>query len=161
MTRSALVGVAVMLAAAAGWILLLPDVAVTQPLPFNHAAHARASCVVCHDGVETAVRARLPSGAVCANCHAAAPTSVGAPAWERLQSHGPAFWTPVTSLPEHVMFSHRRHVALAGLACASCHGDIGQRTTPPGRMPVRLVMDTCLGCHRTEGASEDCAGCHR
>jgi hypothetical protein len=161
MIRTVLVGVVVMLAAAAGWMLLLPPAAVAQPLAFNHAAHAGAACVVCHDGVETTTRARLPSGVVCIKCHARAPTSVAAPEWERLERENAAFWRPVTTLPDHVMFSHRRHVALAALACASCHADIGQRTAPPTRAPVRLVMDSCLACHRREGVSDDCGGCHR
>lgn len=149
-----------MLATAAGW-MLLPAAAVTQPLAFNHAAHAAVTCVVCHDGVETAARARFPSGAVCAKCHATAPGPVAPEDWERLRTLSVRFWKPVTKMPNDVMFSHRRHVVLAKLACASCHADIGERTTPPARMPVRLVMNTCIGCHRVEGVSEDCNGCHR
>lgn len=141
--------------------IVLPRPSVSQELPFNHAKHAALTCAACHAGVTTTERAQLPAPAVCAKCHATAPASVAAADWERLQAAGVKFWKPVTRMPDHVMFSHRRHVVFAGLACASCHADIGQRTAPPGRMPVRLVMDTCLGCHRAQGASEDCTGCHR
>ena len=141
--------------------LILPAASVSQRLPFNHAKHAPLTCAGCHAGAKTAQHAGFPPPAVCDKCHATAPASVASADWKQLQTTGVRFWKPVTSVPDHVMFSHRRHVAHAGLACESCHGDIGRRTTPPGRAPVRLVMDTCLACHRTEGASEDCNGCHR
>ena len=159
--RRALLFTGVALGAAIGSSLILPAAPVTQALPFNHAKHAALTCAGCHAGIQTTPRAGFPPHEVCAKCHATAPASVASADWKQLQTTGVRFWKPVTSVPDHVMFSHRRHVALAGLACESCHGDIGRRTTPPGRAPVRLVMDTCLACHRTEGASEDCAGCHR
>ena len=159
--RRALLFSVVAFAVALGWALMLPAAAVTQVLAFNHAKHTALTCGGCHAGIETTQRAGFPSPVVCAKCHATAPPSVTPAAWEQLQASDVRFWKPVTRLPEHVMFSHRRHVALARLACASCHSDIGTRTTPPERMPRRLVMDTCLACHRTEGASEDCTGCHR
>ena len=149
------------LLAAIGSSLILPAAPVVQGLAFNHAKHAALTCVGCHAGIETAQRAGFPAPAVCAKCHATAPATVPPADWERFKTTGVRFWKPVTSVPEHVMFSHRRHVALAGLACASCHGDIGTRTTPPARAPMRLVMSTCLACHRAEGAAEDCTGCHR
>lgn len=151
---------ATVVATAAGWWLLLPAVPAAQPIAFNHARHAAVACVVCHSGVEVAARAGLPSGAFCAKCHATAPAGAAAARWDGLQAAGLA-WIRVTRLPTHVMFSHRRHVAIARFDCASCHGDIGSRATPPLRAPVRLDMNTCLGCHRQEDASEDCAACHR
>jgi hypothetical protein len=160
MVRPLILG-ATVLAVATGWVLLLPAGAVTQPLAFNHAKHAAVACATCHSGVETRARATFPSGATCAKCHATAPASVGQVSWDAIQRQDPARWVPVTRLPDHVMFSHRRHVTLGGLACESCHADIGQRTAPPARTPMRLRMDTCLGCHQREGASADCAACHR
>lgn len=151
--------VALVAGVASAWVL--PPAAVSQPLAFNHARHAAVTCAGCHGGVETRQRASLPGADVCAKCHATAPASVAGPAWERLMSGDAPFWNRLTAVPDHVMFSHRRHVAIARLACESCHADIGRRTTPPRRAPVRLDMDTCLGCHRVEGASEDCTGCHR
>lgn len=159
--RRALLFAGVALVAAIGSSLILPAAPVTQLLAFNHAKHVALTCAGCHDGIQTTQRAGFPSPAVCAKCHATAPASVPPAAWEQLQQSDVRFWKPVTRLPEHVMFSHRRHVVLARLACASCHADIGERTAPPARMPRRLVMNTCLTCHREEGASEDCAGCHR
>lgn len=159
--RRALLVTAVGLVSAIGSCLILPAAPVSQRIAFSHARHEPLTCAGCHDGINTSRRAGFPSPAVCAKCHATAPASVPAADWERLQTLGVAFWKPVTRMPEHVMFSHRRHVSLAGLACESCHADIGRRATPPRRPPMRLVMDTCLACHRAEGASEDCNGCHR
>ena len=75
----------------------------------------------------------LPSLAVCAQCHATAPDAAIPEVWERLSGPDARPWRAVTRLAEHVMFSHRRHVTLGGLACASCHAGIGQGTTPPSR----------------------------
>lgn len=152
--------IATALLAAAGWLLLLPAAPVAQPMEFNHARHGGLGCTTCHRGAGVAARAELPAIAVCAKCHATLPGGADATRWEALQQTGLA-WVRVTNLPSHVMFSHRRHVTLARLECASCHADIGRGTAPPSRAPVRLEMSTCLGCHTREGASEDCAACHR
>ena len=159
--RRALQFSVVALLAAIGSSLILPAASVSQPVAFNHAKHMGLTCAGCHIGIQTTARAGLPAPAVCAKCHATAPAAIPRSDWERLQAARGPVWTPVTRLQSHVMFSHRRHVALARLECASCHADIGTRPTLPGRAPVRLTMSTCLNCHRTEGASEDCAGCHR
>lgn len=160
--KRALLFVVTALAAAGLWTEIAPAVAVGQPLAFNHAKHTVGlTCVGCHGGVLTGARATLPSGAVCAKCHASAPASITQASWDAIQQPGVPPWVPATRLPEHVMFSHRRHVAEGRLACESCHGDIGSRTSPPTRMPMRIAMKTCLACHQQEGANEDCAGCHR
>jgi len=160
MVRSLILG-ATALAVAALWVLVLPVRAVTQPLAFNHAKHTAVACAICHSGAEASARATFPSGATCAKCHATPPRSISEGDWNAIQRSDPARWRPVTHLPDHVTFSHRRHVSLGGLACESCHADIGQRTAPPLRAPIRLTMDACLGCHQREGASADCAACHR
>jgi hypothetical protein len=141
----------VALVVAVGWVLALPRAAMTQPIAFNHAKHAPAECVLCHQGAET-----------CTRCHASAPgRAISDAAWSDIAAGKQIAWLRLTRLPDHVAFSHRRHTGPGQLACVSCHGDMAQRTAPPSRVPVRLVMDTCLSCHKREGASEDCAGCHR
>jgi hypothetical protein len=152
---------AVVLGVAAIWVAILPPAPAAQPLAFNHARHAALACAVCHRGAEAGVRAGLPDGSVCVKCHATPPRAVPEVVWQGLTRKGPAPWVNVNRLPDHVLFSHRRHVGGGRLQCVSCHGNIGSRTTPPGVNPVRLEMDTCLSCHRREHASEDCAGCHR
>ena len=147
---------------AVGWVFALPPAPLAQPIAFNHARHASASCVLCHPGAEAGVRAGIPQSDFCARCHATVPgRGVSEAAWKDVSSGTRIAWLRVNRLPDHVAFSHRRHTGPGQLACASCHGDMRQRTTPPSRAPVRLVMDTCLTCHKREGASEDCAGCHR
>jgi len=161
--KRAVLFAATMFVAAAAWTQVAPAVPVSQPLAFNHAKHTAAlTCTACHQGAMAGVNATLPSGGVCIKCHASAPPSVAPALWKAVvEAEGPPRWVPVTRLPAHVLFSHRRHTALGGLACESCHGDIGTRTSPPTRAAVRLDMKTCLACHKQEGASEDCAGCHR
>ena len=154
-----LAGIAV--AAATGWVLLMPPVPAAQPVEFSHARHHGMACAVCHRGAEVSTRAGIPQGETCLKCHATAPRGANAALWSEVESGGRIGWTRVTRVPDHVYFSHRRHVALAKLDCSSCHADIGRRAAPPGRVPLRLDMDACLSCHRTAGASQDCASCHR
>lgn len=146
---------------ALAWMLLLPPAPLAQPLAFNHARHAALACVACHGGAETAAWAGIPAASVCVKCHAAAPAGVTGATWDALTRGQRPAWVRVTRVPDHTLFSHRRHVALARLECVSCHGDIGTRAAPPIANPVRLNMDDCLSCHKREGASEDCAACHR
>ena len=149
------------LVVAFAWILVMPALPIAQPAVFNHARHRAVACATCHRGVESSSRATLPALADCQRCHATAPPGIDAAQWQGSDPARQIKWIQVTRLPDHVMFSHRRHVVSGRLACASCHADIGDRTTPPGAAPVRLDMKACLSCHRREGASEDCDGCHR
>jgi hypothetical protein len=150
----------VTVAVAAAWITVLPSAPVRQPIQFPHAKHQTVGCVVCHRGVATTARAGIPDQTVCAKCHATAPAGTAA-VWDAAVAGRPIGWVQVTRVPDHVMFSHRRHVAIARLECASCHGNMRDRPTPPGTVQARLVMTTCVSCHRHEGAAEDCAACHR
>jgi len=149
------------LGTAAAWILLLPRPSFEQPIAFNHARHAGMGCAVCHRGALDQARAGIPEAAVCLKCHATAPRATAAVKWEELGRAQPIAWVRVSHLPDHSMFSHRRHVSFARLDCTSCHADVGTSDVPPGRTPLRLDMDACIGCHMVEGVSQDCAGCHR
>lgn len=145
--RRAAITALVAVASALLWIAALPPAPVRQPLAFPHARHQTIGCAVCHSGATTRARAGIPDGTFCARCHTAVPRTIA--------------WVQVTTIPTHVMFSHQRHVTIARLDCASCHGDMRERRTPPGAAATRIVMTTCLSCHRHEGAAEDCAACHR
>ncbi len=158
--RRAIAAAGIVIGAAAGWVFILPSRPAAQPIAFNHARHQALTCAGCHRGVEVAARAMLPGPDVCAKCHAAAPAGVTADQWTAFQ-RAAVNWVTLTRIPDHSLFSHQRHVTLGHLECSSCHGDIGQRTAPPGRAPIRLDMKTCRACHQQEGASEDCAACHR
>ena len=155
----ALAGVTIVVANA--WIVALPASSSLQPIPFNHAKHVGAACALCHAGVERTAGATLPQVAVCVKCHATAPAGVAQPRWDAMAKTGHIDWVKLTRLPDHVMFSHRRHVVLGQLDCRSCHGTIGASTAPPPRAAARLQMKTCVSCHQQEAASQDCAACHR
>jgi hypothetical protein len=146
---------------AIAWVLALPKAPTVQPVAFAHARHPGMSCSVCHKGAESGEHAGIPEAGLCLQCHATAPRGVASERWEASAQGRPFAWVRVTRLPNHAYFSHRRHVGLGKLDCASCHADVGTSAVPPGRPPLRLDMDACLGCHRREGANQDCAGCHR
>jgi hypothetical protein len=143
---------------------------VAQPIPFNHRLHVanEIECVHCHEGVLTAARAGLPRVEVCMECHEADITENPAAMAhvELVRRHARAGteipWQKLYALPAHVYYSHRRHVAIAGLECAGCHGDIAEAATPPpGPVARTLAMGTCMDCHEARGVENDCAWCHR
>ena len=147
-------------AVAAAWITVLPSAPVRQPLAFSHAKHQAVGCTVCHQGAATSVRAGIPEGPVCAKCHATAPGELS-PVWNAAVAGKPFGWVQVTHVPDHVLFSHRRHVTVAQLDCVSCHGNIRDRSTAVVAVSVRLDMATCMSCNSREGVADDCAACHR
>lgn len=135
-----------------------------QPLAFNHAKHIEngLGCTDCHAGVQTQAKATLPTVDFCMTCHA---TALGSSKEEaKLRSIAAAGqelpWAQLAQLPPHVFFSHRRHVAVAQLKCAECHGPVEQATAPP-RSWRRLDMNACINCHRQHGVNADCNDCHR
>jgi predicted CXXCH cytochrome family protein len=70
-------------------------------------------------------------------------------------------WNRIYDVPGHVYFSHRRHVAVAGVECATCHGDIASSTTPPPAPLNDISMAFCIDCHEKEEVTTDCNACHR
>ncbi len=136
-----------------------------QPIAFNHSKHIASGmdCTDCHAGARTEEHATIPALAVCAGCHESA---LGKSAEEaKVRAYVAAGreipWNPVTHVPAHVYFSHRRHVALAKLECSVCHGSMEKLTSPPVRPARVLDMDTCIGCHQQKQARTDCNDCHR
>lgn len=158
MRAAAFIGLAT--AVAIGWMLLVPAVPVAQPFAFNHARHGDMACVTCHRGALRQQRATLPPLALCDKCHATEPTAAARVVWSEPRRESVP-WVRVNRVPDHAMFSHRRHAGLGRLDCRACHGDVAQLTAPPPRPFVRLDMEGCLSCHRQENASQECAACHR
>jgi hypothetical protein len=153
--------VVVTLGVAVVWLFASPRIPIQQPLDFDHAKHAPMTCVACHQGVETAARAGYPADAVCLECHNTPPRARGGDAvWPKTRTAPRIAWARVNRVPKHTYFSHRRHVVLANLECASCHGEVGKRSTPPGAPATRLSMAACESCHARENANNDCAACH-
>ncbi len=147
---------------AIGWIAVLPHVTVAPQVVFRHARHTGLACAVCHAGVERGGRAGLPGVTLCQKCHATPPGATSIAVWnDRARGAAVTWTTGVARLPDHALFSHRRHVGAGRLACASCHREVGRVADPDGRAAVRLDMNGCLACHEREGVSADCAACHR
>lgn len=158
---------------AAGVLLLCGVVAtaslwgkrVTQPIAFNHNLHITKlglECTHCHQGVETGAFATLPKAEICLECHAAPLSENPEEAKVRQYGEGKEIpWHQLTHVPDHVYFSHQRHVKFGGISCERCHGKMQERKRPPSAAPLELSMDDCLDCHRRQGASTDCILCHR
>lgn len=139
--------------------------AVRQPIAFNHLKHVKdldLACNTCHVTVETEAFSGLPSAEICAGCHAEAQ---GTTAEEKrlvkmLQDGTPMTWVSLFRQPPHVFYSHRRHVMVAKIPCAECHGGIADSSSPPLRVR-KLQMEDCLRCHERKRVSTDCTTCHR
>ncbi|KAB2968983.1 MAG: cytochrome c3 family protein [Thermoanaerobaculia bacterium] len=158
-------GLTVMVAVA-GITVAMAGRPAPQPLAFNHRLHIQnvgLSCADCHRHASSGARATIPNVAVCGDCHSEA---IGeSPEEAKLVTHvqegRPIPWRQVYWLPEHVFFSHRRHTAVAGLACETCHGAVAERELPLTGPLVPLSMNACMACHATAGVSNDCIRCHR
>ena len=140
-----------------------PDRAA-QPIAFNHAKHIEngLTCTDCHVGAQAEQRATLPTISDCLTCHETALTKGSEEQKIRdLAAAGKELeWVQLTRMPAHVYFSHRRHVALAGMACADCHGLMEKAVRPPEKPFRRLTMDECIECHEQKKARTDCNDCH-
>lgn len=144
-----------------------------QPIQYSHKLHAgtlRISCFYCHGSVLKSRQAGIPPVDKCMNCHKV--TKTNSPEIKRVAaavSGAPVQWARIHSLPNHVFFDHRPHVA-AGIICQICHGEVQTMDTVYQFMSMR--MSNCLGCHRNPKdalpsgskilkATESCNACHR
>jgi hypothetical protein len=145
-----------------------------QPFRFSHKVHAgdaRIGCTSCHAYAERGPVAGVPSMARCQGCHKFvkedkenAQLDGELKALRKVLDEGkPVQWARVYRVPDHVYFTHRRHVVAAQLACKECHGavetmDVMHQVTP-------LTMGWCLACHRRPAnlgkAPTDCWACHK
>ena len=140
--------------------------AVVQPVAFNHEIHVRENemeCSDCHRGVRTSRAAGRPSVRVCEDCH---DVMLGDSDEERrvveyVEDRREIPWRRLFRLDHSVLFSHARHVTVAGIECQSCHGAMSERRTPPRAALMRIGMNDCIGCHRTMQIRDDCNACHR
>jgi hypothetical protein len=141
----------------------LPAPPPRQPIAFPHSLHVQAgvTCLECHRDAAESPAAGLPSVAECALCHsriqAQVPVVQQVLGYARRGEEIP--WRPVYGFPAsaHIRFRHDMHVK-GGIACATCHGDVGRETT--ARVWKPFTMGTCLKCHRQHGAGTDCERCH-
>lgn len=139
---------------------------IEQPLAFNHQIHAGEQdleCTFCHSQVEQHARASLPTVRTCRTCHQGAITET--PVEDRLLAftteNREIPWKAIYWLPDHVYFSHRRHVTLGKIPCETCHGQVPSLSEPPPRPLVPITMEFCMDCHEEHQVTNDCLACHR
>jgi len=115
---------------------------------------------MCHVYAERSPVAGVPSMARCAGCH----RFVGQdkpPVQQVMQASTegkPIEWLQIYRLPDHVFFTHERHLAV-GLVCTSCHGEVAAMEVMTQVSP--LTMGWCVDCHRSRQAPIDCLTCHK
>ena len=142
------------------------DQIIDQPIAYNHSIHINdvgMECDECHTGVENRARATLPSIEVCEDCHSEMNGETNAEAFvvEAIENNKEINWNRVYNLPDHVFFSHRRHVSLGKIECTQCHGAIQDFESPPKIPHIELTMDFCMDCHEEHKVNNDCLACHR
>jgi len=141
------------------------DPEIEQPISYSHALHlteAGMDCVECHIGIETQLKATLPSIKRCKACHSKSKTGSAEEAVvvEAVLSNTEIPWKRIYQVPDHVFFSHRRHVKSGKVSCTTCHGEVEKLTEPPVRPIVPILMSTCMECHDHKSISNDCLTCH-
>jgi hypothetical protein len=151
---------------AAGRIALRPAGRVSQPVQFNHQKHVKdlgLECSICHEYYSTSEHSGLPSLALCEGCHSEPLTksSEEQTLLKLIASTPQPGFNKLFRMPDHVRYSHRRHVASGGLECETCHGAIAEMSAPPPIALKRITMDTCTSCHLERGVRTDCTACHR
>jgi len=150
-----------------------------QPMAFSHRVHAgeqRIGCTACHPYAERSPVAGLPPMALCQGCHRFVKEDRERPqlaralkpllAWLKKRPPEPIPWVRVHRLPDHVVFTHQRHLA-GGVKCQACHGEVEKMDRL--RQAVTLEMGWCLDCHRRKQAEPpagrahltECLTCHK
>ena len=107
---------------------------IIQPLKYNHQIHIESVeliCSDCHIYVESMPSATIPNITMCEECHfedpiTDSPEEVKLIKYIEEQRQIP--WQQIYSVPDHVYFSHRRHVAIGELDCSECHGKVEEMT---------------------------------
>jgi hypothetical protein len=147
-----------------------------QPIRFSHKVHATDAsigCTSCHTYAERGPVAGIPSMARCLGCHKFVKEDPEHPDLDKelkalaplLKAAKPIEWIRVHRLPDHVYFTHARHV-LAGVRCQECHGPVERMEVVTQVAP--LTMGWCLECHHRKQREQagrarltDCVTCHK
>ena len=167
------------------------DAKIEQPIAFNHQKHIQnhVTCDVCHPLYKNHARAGIPGVKFCIRCHENViyhkpeqdkilkyyKSGAEIP-WKRVYKIAPSdlindlLHGILTGLRQYIyggtdriLFSHRRHVVIGKLKCLKCHGDVANMVKPITKPFMKIEMDNCLVCHRTQKpkVSTDCVDCHR
>jgi hypothetical protein len=134
-----------------------------QPVAFSHKVHAgvnQIGCGTCHAYAAHGPIAGIPSAARCVGCHKFVDKD--RPEIQKVnqafEDGKPLVWNRVYRVPDHVYFTHERHIA-AGLQCQQCHGAVEEADVLKRESP--LTMGWCLNCHHARSAPTDCLTCHK
>lgn len=132
-----------------------------QPLPYSHKTHMGLGlqCKSCHSNPDPGEVMGFPAETFCMGCHRAVKTD--SPHIQKLAASAQAKqaipWVRVYKLPDYVYFSHRVHTQ-AGTPCETCHGPVREREVITKE--VEHSMRTCMACHATHNAPNNCDTCH-
>jgi mono/diheme cytochrome c family protein len=137
-----------------------------QPIQFSHKVHAgqdKIDCKYCHSAAEKSKTAGIPPAGLCMNCHRYiqegpltgkeeiakiyAALDFDPATGQYGPDQKPIQWVRVHNLPDLAYFNHSQHVAVAGLACQTCHGPVEEMDVVKQFSP--LTMGWCIECHRT------------
>jgi len=135
-----------------------------QPILFNHKKHLEQGleCDSCHLYFKTQTFPGMPNNHTCLECHKEPMTKSSEEEkirqFQKKEQEIP--WRRIYGEPDHVFFSHRRHVVLGKLECQNCHGDIGESQRPPSKPWVKMTMKWCMDCHKKNKVTNDCLACH-
>lgn len=149
-----------------GLMAFFPKSEIRQPLQYNHKVHietAGMTCQDCHAAVLSSASATIPSLETCSTCHSE-PISKSPEELKLLKfvAEGKEIpWKRVYRVPDHVYFSHQRHVKGGNVECTACHGNVSEFSNPITTTFAPVTMENCMGCHRQSGVTNDCLTCHR
>lgn len=148
------------------WTFYPAPAPIVQPLVYNHKIHieeAELECSDCHIYVEKMARASIPNIEICSDCHGDEPISDSPQELILLKyiEEGKKIpWQRIYRVPDHVYFSHRRHIVLGELDCSECHGNVAELTEPASFPLLKVSMGRCLKCHKQHKVTNDCLACH-
>lgn len=139
----------------------LPVQVGPQPIAFSHKKHAAAGfpCQACHVDANDKDQAGIPNVEQCVLCHVSDhATHPELKKLAELDRRGKQVkWVRVYRVPDFVFFSHVNHLK-AGEKCATCHGPV-EKSDALAR-EVSTSMNTCIICHFSRKASNECYLCH-
>ncbi|OGU74060.1 MAG: hypothetical protein A2V93_07415 [Ignavibacteria bacterium RBG_16_34_14] len=148
------------------WVLFAGQSPIIQPISYNHKVHieeAGLECIDCHKYAESMTRASIPNIDLCEDCHGDEPISKS-PEEKKLiefiEQKQNIPWKQIYSVPDHVYFSHRRHVVIGELNCSNCHGNVSELTAPAQYPFLIPSMGNCIDCHKQLKITNDCLACH-
>lgn len=127
----------------------------TDSIIFDHSWHAGGMgfpCENCHSTIATAAdlsENHAPAMDDCSMCHELDNCDMCHTDLAHRGGPGPIVPT--------LGFSHENHLPRGGDDCTLCHTDVTESAALPLQIPT---MDTCLGCHEADLASERCDHCH-